>query len=910
MVQPAAGSRSPLRAAGERPGSSDERFPGTKFVVPRVPAGVVPRELPVAGLAREVLAVPLTLLSAPAGYGKTVMGALLVGGFSGARVCWVSIDSDDNDPRRFVAAMTVALRGVAAPTVPASMLHDPPTGTSGLAVARQMVIGLVNAISAVPEPVVFVLDELEAVTEAAVYDEIGVLVERAPANLHLVVTTRYDPPLALARLRARGLLAERGVPELRFTEAEVADLVNGRLGMNLSPEVVRWIYQRTEGWPVGARLLASSLESSAPPPALGRLPTGNRQIFEFLAEEVFDRQPPDVRRFLVQTSVLSRVTGPACTAVSEDATAAERLHELDRRGLFLVEHATEEAGRIYQYHDLFARFLRSHLERWPADERMRLYRRAAAVEQDPAVVAAHLLRAADPAGAAEVLAAEGDQMLRTGRAASLRDLLDRLPAEEIEERAPLLAIRGELALVGGDVAAARQAFERAERALTAQGEAAERAAVRARLSECLYLQADVDGSDRLLNAALDGPLDIPSRVRLLLIRAQLSTNWAGREAESERALHTALELAAHGDRRTVEVAAANLLPGVAIVQGAIDQMERFYDVARRVLPPEAASARLQLRAAAAVTGALRGAIREAAETIDDVLREFDAFGGTPPFLAFQLAVARVMCAGALVAPSALDPVLAELERRVAPLAHDNVRTPNVWYVIGRARWLQGRSEAVRDARTRLVAAEPGPAYGADISRLVLDSLVAIIDGDRRGAERILLRAVELEDASRLVNVLGSARINLACLYLRLRRPEPALRVAEPALAACARQRLSGPVLFEGRRIVPLLRLAIDHGVQAQIARELAEYLREPATAMLVVPDTGAQLTARETQILGLLGAGLTNPKIAERLTIGEETVKTHVARVLHKLGVRSRASAAVRAHELGIVAPDPPTMSS
>jgi LuxR family maltose regulon positive regulatory protein len=906
VVQPASGSRAWVPAAAEqRPGGLDGRFPGTKFVVPRVPAGVVPRELPVAGLAREVLAVPLTLLSAPAGYGKTVMGALLVGGFSAARVCWVSIDSDDNDPRRFVAAMTVALRGAAAPTTPASMLHDPPTGDSGLAGARRMVIGLVNAISAVPEPVVFVLDELEAVTEATVYDEIGVLVERAPSNLHLVVTTRYDPPLALARLRARGLLAERGVPELRFTEAEVADLVNGRLGLNLSADAVKWIYERTEGWPVGVRLLASSLASSASSRALGRLPTGNRQIFEFLAEEVFDRQPSDVRRFLVQTSVLSRVTGPASAAVSGDANAAELLHGLDRRGLFVVEHATEDAERIYQYHDLFARFLRSRLERWPADERVQLYRRAAAVEQDPAVVAAHLLRAADTSAAAEVLAAEGDRMLRMGRAASLRDLLDRLPAEEIAARPPLLAIRGELAFVGGDVAAARQAFERAERALTAPEEAAERAAIRARLSECLYLQADVDGSDRLLNAALDGPLDIPLRVRLLLVRAQLSTNWAGREAESERALRAALELAADGDRHTVEVAAANLLPGVAIVRGAIDQMERFYDVARRVLPPQAAAARLQLRAVAAVTGALRGAIREAAVVIDDVLREFDAFGGTPPFLAFQLAIARVMCAGALVAPPALDPVLTELERRVAPLADDNVRTPNVWYVIGRARWLQGRSDAVREARARLVAADPGPAYGADISRLALDGLVAIIDGDRRGAERILLQAVEMESASRLVNVLGSARISLACLYVQLRRPEQALRVAEPALAACARQRLSGPVLFEGRRITPLLRLAIDHGVQAQVARDLTEHLRLPATAVLVVPETGAQLTARETQVLGLLGAGLTNPKIAERLTIGEETVKTHVARVLHKLGVRSRAAAAVRAHELGVVGSDP-----
>ena len=208
MVHPASGSRARPSVPDQRQGGLDERFPGTKFVVPRVPDGVVPRQMPVAGLAREVLAVPLTLLSAPAGYGKTVTGALLVGEFGGARVCWVSIDSDDNDPRRFVMAMTVALRGAAAP---ASMPHVPSTGDSGLADARRMVIGLVNAISAEPRPVVYVLDELEAVTEAAVYDEIGVLVERAPSNLHLVVTTRYDPPLALARLRSPDdIAAKRG----------------------------------------------------------------------------------------------------------------------------------------------------------------------------------------------------------------------------------------------------------------------------------------------------------------------------------------------------------------------------------------------------------------------------------------------------------------------------------------------------------------------------------------------------------------------------------------------------------------------------------------------------------------------------------------------------------------------------
>jgi DNA-binding NarL/FixJ family response regulator len=170
----------------------------------------------------------------------------------------------------------------------------------------------------------------------------------------------------------------------------------------------------------------------------------------------------------------------------------------------------------------------------------------------------------------------------------------------------------------------------------------------------------------------------------------------------------------------------------------------------------------------------------------------------------------------------------------------------------------------------------------------------------------MLAAVEAEDALRLVNILGSARVTLACLYLQLRRPEQALHAAEPALAACARDRLPGPILFEGRRIAPLLRLAIDRGVQAPTARELARLLRHPRSAPLCLPDTGVELTTRETQILGLLGAGLTNPEIAERLTIGEETVKTHVARVLRKLGVRSRAAAAVRAHELGVSAPDPP----
>jgi len=883
------------------------RFAGTKFLVPRVPVGLVARPGLVAGLAREVLAVPLTLLSAPAGYGKTVVGVWLAGEFVGARVCWVSVDADDNDPGRLVAALTASL-GV-DPGDPAGSGLELTGGGVEPGGVRRAVVALVNRLAAVAEPVVFVLDELEAVTEASVYEEIGVLVERAPANVHLVLLTRHDPRLALARLRVRGLLVERGVPELRFSEAEVAALLNGRLGLRLAADAVTWIYERTEGWPVGVRLLAASLESADPAGALARLPAGNRQIFDFLAEEVFDRQPPAVRRFLVQTSVLSMLTVTTSAAVSGIQNAAELLHGLDRRGLFVMEHEGESEP-AYRYHQLFARFLHSRLDRWSASERVDLYRRAAAVEHDPAAVAAHLLAAGDPAAAADLLASDGGRLVRLGRAASLRDLLARLPAEQIIARPRLLAIRGELAFAGGDVAGARQAFELAERSLTGPEDAAERGAMQARLSECRYLQGDVDGSDRLLEAALRGPLDTPLRVRLLLIQAQLATNWAGREAVTEHALSSAVDLAAHGERHTVEVAATNMLPGVAIVRGAIDQLERFYDVARRVLPPEAGAARLQVRGVAAATGALRGRIREAEAIIVEVMREFDAFGGPPPFLAFQLAFVRVMCAQALVAPSALDPLLAEVERRVASLADDNVRTPNRWFVVGRARFLQGRSDAVREAYARLVQADPGSAYLGEVSRLVMEGLVAITDGDRHGAERALLHAVEAEDALRQVNVFGSARINLACLYLQLRRPEHALRVAEPALAACARQRLPGPILFEGRRIAPLLRLAIDQGIQVKVARELAHRLRDPAAITLDVPETGSQLTARERQILGLLGTGLTNPEIAERLTIGEETVKTHVARVLHKLGVRSRAAAAVRAHELGVAEPDPPPIAS
>jgi LuxR family maltose regulon positive regulatory protein len=335
----------------------------TKLHPPLLREDVIPRPRLLAALRQALTSHPLTLLSAPAGYGKTTLLAdfgFRISDFGihnlqsaiRNRLAWLTLDEEDNDPARFLAYLIAALQrlnpacGTTAQTLLASL-------TNPSAEARRIIGVLINdVLETLPDPFALILDDLHLITQPTIYAALDYLLERLPPQMHLAVGTRGDPPLALARLRARGQVAELRLADLRFTDDEATLFLNEKLHLGLSPDDLAALQARTEGWPVGLRLLASSLDR-IPTPAdrtafITDLAQTDRYVFDFLAEEVLNRQEPDVRAFLLETSILSELTPTLCQAVTGRTDAGTLLEDLDRRSLFLNPQSPVPNLPIYQ----------------------------------------------------------------------------------------------------------------------------------------------------------------------------------------------------------------------------------------------------------------------------------------------------------------------------------------------------------------------------------------------------------------------------------------------------------------------------------------------------------------------------------------------------------------------------------
>ena len=284
----------------------------------------------------------LTLVSAPAGFGKTT---LLTQALAGVRsLAWVSVDDRDAEPVRFWSYVLTALRADAA-------LGLLPSVDAALA-------ALLNDLR--PEPLTLVIDDYHLVESRDIHDAMAFLVEHLPSNVHLVIATRADPPLPLSRLRARGELVEVRAADLRFTDDEAADYLAGTMGLALTAADVAALAERTEGWAAALQLAGLSLQGHADPGAVvARFAGDDRFIVDYLADEVLARLPADVRDFLLRTSVLTRLTGPLCDAVTGQGGGAALLVALDRANLFLVP--LDDQRRWYRYHHLFADVLHARL---------------------------------------------------------------------------------------------------------------------------------------------------------------------------------------------------------------------------------------------------------------------------------------------------------------------------------------------------------------------------------------------------------------------------------------------------------------------------------------------------------------------------------------------------------------------
>ena len=440
-----------------RTGTATDVLLATKLAPPAVRAQLIVRSALIERLSAEPVR-RLTLLCAPAGWGKTILLTQWVSRTDDrCRRSWLSLDAAENDPVRFWVCVISALRTV-SPDVTARAFELVQMGAD----LRQVVLPtLLNELATIDHEIALVLDDYHLVRNRTVHEQVDFVLERMPNTLHLVIATRADPALPLPRLRARGELLELRAAELRFRPDEAAELYEGVLGLQLTDPQVHLLSRRTEGWAAGLYLAGLSVAGREDAGTfIDTFAGDHRHIVDYLITEVLDTQPAEIRRFLLFTSLLNRLSGALCDALLMTCGSASTLERIERDNLFLV--ALDSSRRWYRYHHLFADLMRTELHRCHPDLIADLHRRAAMWFVGEGLIDEaihHLVGAGDVNGAADVIAANWSAVFNQGRLSTVAGWLRTLPAETVTTDPRLGLAQVWIALDSGRLDDAREWIE-------------------------------------------------------------------------------------------------------------------------------------------------------------------------------------------------------------------------------------------------------------------------------------------------------------------------------------------------------------------------------------------------------------------------------------------------------------------
>ena len=904
----------------------------TKLHVPRPRPDLVPR-LRLAQRLDEGLAHGLMLVCAPAGYGKTV---LLADWVRRGRhpVGWLSLDAGDNDPARFwrhgVAALDQVRPGLAERVGP---LLGPPAPAS----YELLVTALINELAAEPEahPALLVLDDYHLIDSAAVHESLGFLLGHQPPGLCLVLTSRSDPPLALARLRGRGQLAELRAAELRFTAEEAAALLQPGLavsGAALPEGAVAALVARTEGWAAGLQLAALSLRGQSDAAGFTAAFTGShRYVLDFLTEEVLLRQTGQVRAFLLETSVLERLSGDLCDAVTGRAGSQALLEQVERAGLFLVP--LDEVRGWWRYHHLFADLLRARLQAEQPDRAVLLHRNAARWCQEhglPDDAIGHAVDAGEMIWAARLIEQHADELVYLrGEGPTVQRWLARLPADLAGSRPRLLLAQAALADASGRVEAGETMLEAAERVSAhapdepfepTVGRATSMlvnvpAAIALDRGYLAELRGDAAATAAFADQALAGLSEDEWMLKSIALGLLAAADWLrGRLAEAERGFASSMAGWQAAGQFTMIAWGCHHLGQVQLGQGGLDAAAR---TCQQALERSTTSGRAPLAVAGPAYVGLaevayqRNELGTALDRVTEGIALCRQFVYTTPLASGLATLARIRqatgdSAGALAAigeamqaapvpPGLVNPIPAERARLL--LAQGDLAAA--------ARWAQDRGLTADDepdyahepghlllARVLLAQGRAGQALG------LLDRLhAAAVTQERAGSiiETSALRALALAASGQkaaAVTALSETLI-LACPqgYVRLFVDEgPPMAAVLTWLIAAQREGQAGAGVPPG--CLARLQRAFDAGPTAP---------GPGSGAPAVMPGLIEQLTRRELEVLEMLAAGKSNQAIAGQLVVTLDTVKKHVTHILGKLGAANRTAAVTRARDLGLI---------
>lgn len=854
----------------------------------------------------------LTLISAPAGYGKTTLLS--------DWVCqtemptgWLSLDEHDNDQKRFLACLIASLQSISIGLEEgtSSILQDQQTN-----LLEVFLIPLLNQISATDLEFALVLDDYYLIQNQEVHDCMIYLLDNLPHNMRLIIATRTDPPLRLAQLRAKGELCEIRAEDLRFTNQETLHFLNQSMGLELTPLDATTLSEKTEGWIVGLQLAAISLQGHPDKQAFIRAFAGDdRYIADYLLDETLEKQPAHIQAFLLQTSILDQLCAPLCDAVTGRKDSQQILDDLERANLFLGPLDNQRIW--YRYHHLFADLLQLHLKRVAPAKIPALHSRASAWYESQDIInqaILHAIQAGDIQKVEEYVRINTFGMLEIGESYTVERWLNSLPAETVRGSLWLTIARGWTLIMTGNIVAGKDALENLE-ALAANPKydrvqtnkaLGQIAALRAYLSDLRGDPIEVEryAQDALNKLSKDDPLPVAIAAMMLAT----SYNRRGDTLRSEAVLQDALAI--------VETSPHSF--------AAIDMLCMYSKVQY-----------------------LNGQLHESAATLQkaiDISRDNIACGRRQNPISGLIHVYRSVL---LYEWDQLDEALDEMElglRILKPCGYTDcviVGLINLC-LIHHARGDDEKAFAVINEASQI--SRKIPYWYARVT--AVDTWLKALHGDTRAA-KAWLREFERHPETKIELHRGLEYRYQAKIYLLLEYPEKAVavlqRLIEKTQSHGAIDRLIRALALQAAALVEMgeLESAVNHLTRALECAEAGGYVRvfidegeSLAKLIYQVAQEGIYptycqqllnafaeetpfkyaetnkeglvepLSGRELEVLEQIALGSTNQEIAHALHLSLYTVKSHASNIFSKLGVKNRTEAAARGRLLGLIAKD------
>jgi len=872
----------------------------TKLHMPPARPELVPRPRLVERLNAGARAgLKLTLISAPAGYGKTTLVTAWLTGTERS-FTWLSLDENDNDPSRFFTYLVAALQKI-APDIGqvaqalASAPQPPPP--------ESLLTTLINDIAATPQPFVLVLDDYHLIHTLPIHQQLTFLLEHQPLQMHLVIVTRHDPPLPLSRLRARAQMTDIRQTDLQFTQEETRDFLRGVMGLDLAPADIAALQRRTEGWIAGLQLAAVSMRGRDDVHQLVQSFTGSqRYILDYLIDEVFQQQSADVRDFLLQTAILDRFTAPLCDAITEREDSQQVLRALEQANLFLIP--LDESRQWYRYHHLFRDLLRT--QRQTGDLAFRHHKAARWFESNGYLNEAvtHALAAQEWDEAGRVIYLAALQAIREGQFASLRAWLDAMPETHVRRSHNLATLKGWALLSTGQFEEIETWVELAEDRLPADASPLDRGAL---LCLRIYLAQGRFDIPRVIELA-QNVLELVGDDDPYFLRGAALGNLAQAQTllgDIPSATQTYRQMVSLGRQVGHSLSTVSALCSLAWFLHLQGQRSEAVALGQQALG-ECVDARGKRLPVAGLVHLILGRIHydtyELAQAHQHLLQALELgapLGQAGGALSAKFALAQVQ--QALGQDQASWATIQEVRQMASQFNVPQVDAQlagaeaDIQLKQGKVaaveRWAETAGLAPTDWPNHLREAEYFTYARLLLAQKRLDEAQTLLANFERfaqggGRHRSLITVHVLQALSE--QTLGREEGARACL-------EKAVRLAAPE-GYCRAFVEGGPPVLE---LLPRVRPVAPDFVDQLLSRAQAERSLEkpsPPVQPLVEP-----LSERELQVLRLVADGLSNREIAERLIISVGTVKTHAHNIYGKLSVRGRTQAVARARELELL---------